>query len=1397
MAAAPPDTTLLYRELADALRAAFLAAREGADADQVRSALSVARSLAGRVAAEAHALDPLDRDAAVSALQTTLEEHGREILDDADMEGDALALGLAVLRGASRLVLRVTRAACNVEPLDETPFLLLDLQELSGTLDPSEDLREGLREDQHVRAAPTPQRELDRERPVESTSAEGSTSVDAADAARAALLACTGEVRRARSQRLLASAAKIVAVSAENAEDAFRLYRALGTSSEEISSHASPSAQDVEIRFELDREATRIQARLFGFCERAATPVDQLALTALTTRTAGELDEGRMQAFDADSRDLGDLRSLHDFGRRLSRHYRRRVKGVPRNARGDTATLARPITHAHERRLRRMVRRVRNTLGDRVLHGRLTRVFGSKIVSKWEAFIFWLIMGELALLLINHYLGGTADGLDWMVLVDTAICAVLLLDYSVRVALSPERIRYAARHFLTEFVPSIPFGFLINIEHVGWMSSVKALRMVRVFRVLRVARPVIRVLRLMLFVARAADRLVERNAWLLNRDIVFFTDGDGAPHAPTLIERAQDLDGWISRGTQVALAALTERQQLTSISLRIEIVRDEVLTLPDSAVLGGRLQRSGSSRKSGNVAREIDVDEVIHVLRELDSKQVAAMVGLDFARQLTASMRFFRLPLLRRIPAIRFVVGERGVPDPLHTTARIGRISGDFLDIARRAICWFADLHGTITGPQFLDRVGEQMVKATQRPAKRLLLFGLIVGVGLAIVKLTHLPFLAGAAAALIKFLSFPVLMLGGVCLIPLMLGAWFRRIAGQAADLYDRIAEAQFLALTEQLKEESADADRQELARRVLLPEVESATTGTPTVSDLVAWMKDEVSPDSSGPPPARLAPLVDLVSLFHRDYQDGACFHSNDTKVANMLLGNLTLENVRQNRLRFGKKRMKKLDRIDIARGKGGLSGAYVWFHSITRALAHQTARLIIEYNQHCIPKEEIASADDEDRRLYDAWLKKRLKISRHGKRQSFSEADSVVPAGTGGTLLYRTTEFNALHFLTDSPARERLVRERFGDVIADLLKEDRENLIRVVFGTFPMHELAKERRTFNPYEFYRAWFSRGKVFFMPAWIALGVYRALKLLVQRLIAIVRDVLDPNKRTNSVQRVHATFEVARRKAHRMRRPVVMEAIKLRAAFDAEYVGLTLPGLNKSLDEEDEIAGDLRRLAATEREWEEFRNVRASHERMLRRLSAFLHDAAARGLRIEASRPGHRALAIAFLCDHEQVRTLIVGHDALRALIKKLAKSPPTKKERRFRLRLPRERRIARMVRSAWATLSDNEATARDEALQARVIAAIVKDGGLVHDALQVLLDRVPPGVLPQDHALRILSSTAQQPGAWTEQMVAVRTVETLAMIDLAGYERLIERLGGYGVDEQGARDLTGAAERI
>ena len=49
--------------------------------------------------------------------------------------------------------------------------------------------------------------------------------------------------------------------------------------------------------------------------------------------------------------------------------------------------------------------------------------------------------------------------------------------------------------------------------------------------------------------------------------------------------------------------------------------------------------------------------------------------------------------------------------------------------------------------------------------------------------------------------------------------------------------------------------------------------------------------------------------------------------------------------------------------------------------------------------------------------------------------------------------------------------------------------------------------------------------------------------------------------------------------------------------------------------------------------------------------------------------------------------------------------------------------------------------------------------------------------------------SEAIRPSTWTEQILAVRTVQTLAMLDLSGYEEALARLGAYEDVPEGLSD--------
>lgn len=1370
-----PDRERGFAALRDALGGVWHALLIERDVEQAVARFRIAQTLS-------HGFDGIRAARRAGATRDLLareieafEAEARAILANPDLEPELLADGLALLRAQSRILLRITRGVEGLPLWEESPFQLIELQEIENGLDEAAGIGVG---------AP---------------GATGIATDDPERSVREAVREIRLDLFERNARQLLDRSAAIASHAGQDLPEVFDLYHRLVVLRRELHQRLPHGGMDglKPLIERLAGEERRLQELLFTATDQVSSHGELRAITLVAARFTGALDAARMSAYEQrHGVTVEELRGLQAAATRFARSYERQQKrlGVPARESmvlSSTSRRPRPRRVVELRRLKRMTRRIGDLIADRILKRRLEGLFGRRLVAAWETLIFWLIIAVLGLIVVDHYATPAADDrVDWTVFIDTAICCVLLLDFGVRLALAPTRLRFLWRHFLTDLLPALPWSLLANLDRLATTGSAGLLRWVRVFRLLRLAQPIVRLFRLMLFVARAADRLVLRNAWLLNRNIIFFAEAAFDDDAPTQLKRARELDSWVNRTTAELFRQLSPECRLRSAAMRARLVRMDL----DGAPPSDRLV-SIVDRQDGSHARDIDVDEVIRHLRELEGNQVAQLVGLEFAQQLTDSMRFFRLPLVRRLPAVRYVLGASGVPDPLRTTARVGRILGDLLETAQRAITWFADLHGTITGPQFLDRVGMQLVKATQRPAKRLILFGVIVGLVMLIVKLIHLPFLNAFAVALLKFLSLPVLVLGGICLVPLLLGSWFRKIAGQAADFYDRVAEAQFLSLTETAKERHHASDLAFLSSRVLLPEatLRHASGGVDaSVIERSIIERFSTREQRDEPAPGGLDwSLHDMLLLFYRDFLDGSFFHKSDTKVANMLLGNVTLENIRLNRLQFSKKRMKRLERIDIGRGKGGVAGAYVWFHSITHAVAQQTARLIIEYNQHCIPCDERAAAAPIDQRLFDEWLTRRLAASARTRevKETWIAPPTETLANADGTLAYRTTEFNALHFLTADPVRDTAIERRYGASVYRLLAEDRENLVRMIFGTFPMQELPKERRTFNPYEFYRAYFARGRVFLFPLVTFGFVARGVRLLVRRVIDIIRDVIDPDTRIISETRGCSNFEIARRKIHRMRRPVVMEAVRLRADFDLMYLGVPLPGRDAPDTTRHGLAADLRALNASEREWEEFRNVKSRREGHARLLATVFRMARAQGKDFEdemrtrnprligRETEALRAAATAFVCDHEHVRSVTGAFEDLRAAVKRL--DTEAVGARRLRTPTPRRRRVTRLVRSVWPRIARGDLADADLRRVALTETTIHEQPDLER-AMKVLLDHLPANTDPYEYAYERLLEVGEQPWAWTEQIIALRTVQSLGMLDLMGYERMVAELGNY-----------------
>ena len=78
--------------------------------------------------------------------------------------------------------------------------------------------------------------------------------------------------------------------------------------------------------------------------------------------------------------------------------------------------------------------------------------------------------------------------------------------------------------------------------------------------------------------------------------------------------------------------------------------------------------------------------------------------------------------------------------------------------------------------------------------------------------------------------------------------------------------------------------------------------------------------------------------------------------------------------------------------------------------------------------------------------------------------------------------TVEFTAVDFLADEPERDAEIHARFGPQVAELVRRDRQQNVRRAFRSFPLHELPLAARTINPFALYEAHLAGGRIALLP---------------------------------------------------------------------------------------------------------------------------------------------------------------------------------------------------------------------------------------------------------------------------------------------------------------------------
>jgi hypothetical protein len=529
--------------------------------------------------------------------------------------------------------------------------------------------------------------------------------------------------------------------------------------------------------------------------------------------------------------------------------------------------------------------------------------------------------------------------------------------------------------------------------------------------------------------------------------------------------------------------------------------------------------------------------------------------------------------------------------------------------------------------------------------------------------------------------------------------------------------------------------------------------------------------------------------VLFLYSDYLSSSPLHRSDTTISNQLVGNITIQNIRQHHLTLSFMDNMRINRLDLSRPRlFHFLGPYLWFSAITYTLSLRIARLLIAYNQNAIPLDELSWLTQKEREEYEAWLQDReARVS-----------GSPAPAGDDKSVIaqaYRTTVFTALHFLSPTKQRDKSILETFGPRILELIKSERRQIMREMFGYYPFHRLPKENRTVNVFQFFINHISGGRFFLLPFKMLWWVFSNILWLISRLHRLVREVLRPPSQDYAEQIGHAPFEVAVRKINRMRKPIFTEYMRLRSLFDTEYLGLFLPGLEESGLEGETFRADLEFIGALKYEYTEFEDIAQKRSEDLKFFDRFLTQKQWHGSQLaeylqqiapklaKQWRTVLRAITAAYAADYRKSRSLLKANSAIdKAFYKGINEEHKSWKSRC-------SEHIRRCVSTLCFIMRDKE---YERFINCWQKSAYVESSEsdlqkCWHYYLANRRELAPAFLLVGSEASsafervsQIMEDVMRHHTLWSEEIITLRTLQTLTRLDLQLYRELLFTLGEY-----------------
>lgn len=1016
-------------------------------------------------------------------------------------------------------------------------------------------------------------------------------------------------------------------------------------------------------------------------------------------------------------------------------------------------------------RLKRKLKRLLAERQERRLQSALERKFSRGFVTFMERLILVLIVLVLSLMVIEWTFELSDATKQVFLYVDAAACAIFLAEFFVKLWMVQRRRSWFGRHFFVDLIPSIPIGLLTagipssgDVVRAGRVA--RFLRLPRFIRYVRILRPVVKLLRALGLMARGIDRIARRYGRAINCNVILCpTREEVAAYVHALPEETASTKKLWRRIRDEWARMLAEANP--EDRSRIATARLQILT---RAIDVKAISFEPGTTNTG--ARDIPAEALLDRMEAIDADSIEATLGDAMVTQVAKVVRSMATIPWRFLPIIRKCVPKqtKDMQDG-EAVAAASRLTARYFRRFHDLWYWLADLYGTVTPSQFVDRVGGMLVKSSFRPAYRLVLFGGFLLMTETLFAVVSIPLLEPVRAFLKSFVGTTVLVLGSVCFFVLALGWWLQRVAQEATEFYERSVQAQFLALTESIRTARLRDDAAVLFDRVLLPDWPRTDERSrqDRLAEFTERLEQSLIRTQISDPETTRFPFLDRLVMLYRDWLTGPLFTSGDSRATNQLLGNTALRQLLLSSDRIDKKQLKSIQRLDLEKQKSLFRGPYLWFNFVSKSIAHSVAHLLVDYNRRAIPLHEFDHCTPEQRAAYSRWL-----------NVDEAHVGEATHEGRIDESLYVTTAFTALNFLDANPHRDSEIETRFGTGVLERLQRDRCLMMRRIFGTLPMHERPRDERVVNLYSFYEGWIARGRVFLVPWFVFCLVFKFFGRFVAWVYRSVQEIRNPKRRTARMDASHAEFSVAVRKINRIRGPIAEQCVLLRAAFDPAYLHVPLPGDDQTGLEGADAGFDLPFLHTGPTLARRLEKERRGAESNMLRLELLLKDglqeriAKAHDLHADAfSTPQHlRAAAVAIHADIRGIRSHLFAESLLNEVFR------TTEAESTFWDRFSIRLRLRGHFNRYWRRFELTSSSAKRRAWR----ATLLNDNGVA----TALLAWAKHGEQVRHKGEKLLGQLLLHPGRISEQLMTLRMVQTLTMLDIQHYREQIMSLGQY-----------------